>query len=171
MYYTPDITLPAASIVWTQIPGAPANACAVRVADTAGQAGTPTFFVQAGICNNPFQGHNPDQLWRTTGLTGASWTRIDNLGGLTGGIGVFAVDPSNSDRLYASNIRTPAQGGPRMVFSNNAGTVWTADADLDDRMTGNGVFQYPRCAAHLTSADSWGTRSRRSSPSTPRTPT
>ncbi|HEV8535697.1 MAG TPA: hypothetical protein VGR87_08260, partial [Candidatus Limnocylindria bacterium] len=140
VFFTNDITAP--TITWTPIAGAPAGACAVRAADTAGSAGTPTFYVQAGICNERNMARNGDQLWRYTGTSGGTWTRIDGTVGMTGGIGIFAVDPKNSDRLYASNMRPAAQGGPRMVSSTNAGAGWTQDSDLDAMMTGHGVFKY-----------------------------
>ena len=141
MFFTNDITA-TPTITWTAIPNAPAGACAVRVADTAGSSGTPTFFVQVGICNERTMGTTGDELWKTTGTSGATWTRIDNSGGQAGGIGIFAVDPTDSSRLYASNTRLTSQGGPRMVFSNNAGGAWTADTDLDAFMTGHGAFKY-----------------------------
>src|SRR5207244_12844754 len=124
VYITADIT--ARPIVWTQLPGSPPNACAVRASDTAGRPGTPTFYVQAGICNERTMGTNGDQLWRYTGTSaGGSWTRVDNTGGQTGGVSIFAVDPVNSSRLYASNMNAVS---PRSVLSTDGGPAWLLDA-------------------------------------------
>jgi hypothetical protein len=107
--------------------------------------GTPTFYVQAGDCNG--RGH--DQVFKHVGTGGGAWTRVDDSDGLSGGFGVFAADPNDPDRLYASNL---APGGPQMVFSTDGGTTWNADLELDTKMTGNGAFKYanetgPSCAA------------------------
>ena len=130
LFFTTDIT--QNPITWTAIAGAPANACSVQVAFN---AGTPTFFVQAGSCDR----RTGDQLWRHTGTGATAWTQIDNTNGQTGGIGVFAVDPNNPNRLYASNL---AAAGPRMVFSTDSGLTWTNDPELDTLMTANGLFRY-----------------------------
>src|SRR5439155_27107329 len=138
VYITTDIT--ATPVVWTPLPGSPANACAVSVADTAGRPGTPTLYIQSGICNERTMGLKGDQLWRYVGTTpGGTWTRIDDTDGQTGGVGIFAVDASNSNRLYASNMNA---AGPRMVFSTDAGLHWTADPNLNTLMNGNGDFRY-----------------------------
>ena len=132
VFITNNVT--ANPIVWTQIGAAtsPAGACGIRVALAGGQ---PTFFVQAGACD----GRAPDQLWRYVGTNPASaWARIDsNLP--SGGVGIFAVDPANPNRLYASNLTA---AGPRMVFSTDSGTTWVNDASLDNAMTGGGAFRY-----------------------------
>lgn len=132
VFITNNVT--ANPIVWTQIGAAtsPAGACGIRVALSGGQ---PTFFVQAGACD----GRVPDQLWRYVGTNPASaWVRIDsNLP--SGGVGIFAVDPGNPTRLYASNLTA---AGPRMVFSTDGGTTWVNDAGLDNAMTGGGAFRY-----------------------------
>ena len=72
-----------------------------------GQSGvTPTFFAQTGGCRQTESGGA--QIWKYTGTgSGATWTRIDN-NGLSGGISVFAVDPTNPSRLYAANL-APAE--------------------------------------------------------------
>jgi len=138
VFFTTDITLNP--IVWNELGGAgnsPAGACGVK-ASVAG--GTPTFYVQTGICN---PGNVGGQLWRFVGTAATgTWQRIDNNDGQTGGIGIFGVDPNNPNRLYASNVRAVAAGGPRMVFSNNGGTNWTNDGELDTMMTGGGLFRY-----------------------------
>lgn len=132
LFITTDITVNP--IVWTQLGAAtsPANACGVSLATS---GGTPTFFLDAGTCDAT-TGH---QVWKFTGTGAGSWTRIDNNNGVTGGFGIFAVDPSNPNRLYASNI---APGGPRMIRSNDGGTTYVADPGLDTLMTGGGAFPY-----------------------------
>ncbi len=80
-----------------------------------------------------------NQLWTFTGTGAGNWTQIDNRGGQTGGVGIFAVDPNNPNNLYASNF---APGGLRMVFSNDGGLNWSPDPILDTMMTGGGAFQY-----------------------------
>lgn len=121
-------------IVWTQIGAAtsPAGACGIQAAVSGGQ---PTFYLQVGSCS----GRVADQLWKFVGTNPAgAWTRIDSALP-SGGIGVFAVDPGNPDRLYASNL-TPA--GPRMVFSTDGGASWNNDVGLDAAMTSSGAFRY-----------------------------
>jgi hypothetical protein len=87
-------------------------------------------------------GNSGDTLWQFTGTGAGSWTRFDNNDGVTGGIGIFAVDPNDPNRLYASNMRSPANGGPQMIFSSDGGQTWDNDPELDDLMTGSGVFKY-----------------------------
>ena len=132
VFLTDNVT--ASPIVWTQIGAAtsPPGACGIQAAVSGGQ---PTFYLQVGGCS----GRTANQLWKFVGTNPAgAWTRIDNaLPG--GGIGVFAVDPSNPNRLYASHL-PPA--GPRMVFSEDGGTTWNNDAGLDALMTGGGAFRY-----------------------------
>src|SRR6185369_13659720 len=86
--------------------------------------------------NGAFSGTTGDQLWR---YRNGTWTQIDTSGGQTGGVGIFDVDPTNADRLYASNY-DPA--GPHMVSSSDGGDTWSIDADLDSLMTGGGAFKY-----------------------------
>jgi hypothetical protein len=154
VWFTNDIT--ANPIQWTQLGAAtsPANACGVQAAVS---GGTPTFFVQAGICNERNMGNQGDTLWQFTGTGAGSWTRVDNNDGVTGGIGVFAVDPNNPSRLYASNMRAPINGGPQMVFSTDSGLTWDNDPELDNLMTGGGVFKYrtERGPANFTRFDGY----------------
>ena len=93
------------------------------------------FFAQTGQCT----GRGLDQVWRLDGTGDTTWARIDNTDGLAGGFGVFAVDPTDADRIFAS-----ALGGatPQMVASDDGGTNWETDPELDALMTGNGVFKY-----------------------------
>ena len=133
LYITDDIQ--ATPIVWTELPDVPgiANACSV---ETSMEGTTPVFFVQIGQCT----GRGDDQLWRYEDIvTTNSWDRIDDNGTLSSGIGIFAVDPNNDDRLYVSDT---AGASIRMMRSTDGGTTWTQDAELDTLMTGNGVFKY-----------------------------
>ena len=132
VFITNNIT--ANPIVWTQIgTNTPANGCGMYVALA---TGTPTFFLQVGGCT----GATGDQVWSYAGTApGGTWQRIDNNDGIAGGFGIFGVDPNDPTRMYASNL---AATGPQMVFSNNAGQNWDNDPELDNLMTGSGVFPY-----------------------------
>lgn len=126
----------------------PADICGVRASvDLVTRGGKPVFYIQAGSCNANLFDNTGDQLWKFVGTNrncapNCSWQRIDTNDGMTGGIGIFGVDPHNPDRLYASNLRSPADGGPRMVFSTNGGLTWNPDPKLDSMMTANGFFKY-----------------------------
>jgi len=136
-YITTDIT--TNPVVWTQLGAASTPAggfCGVQAAVT---GGTPTFYAQTQ-CIGVFENSGAAQLWRFVGTGAGTWTRIDNNDGLSGGFGMFAVDPNNPNRLYASNL--PAIAGPQMVFSTDGGTNWEFDTELDTMMTGNGTFLY-----------------------------
>ena len=139
IFTTADITVNP--IVWTQLPALPGGSpCNVRVAVS---SGTPTFFVQTGQCTGRgvgSDGTTTDRLyWHSgTGGTGA-WARIDDTDGISGGIGVFAVDPNNPDRVFASNTN---QAAPHMIRSTDRGVNWEIDPGLDTLMTGNGTFKF-----------------------------
>ena len=134
LFITTNVT--AIPIVWTQLGAAtsPAGACGVQAA--AATAGTPTtFYVQAGFCS----GSQPDTLWRFTGTAaGGSWQLVNPPGGV-GGFGIFAVDPGNPNRLFASHLRPT---GPQMILSTDGGATWVNNAALDNLMTGGGLFRY-----------------------------
>jgi uncharacterized repeat protein (TIGR01451 family) len=131
-FITNDITVNP--IVWTELGAATdPGPCAVQAAVDS-VSGTPTFYVQVGC--NPASGN---QVWMFVGTGAGSWTRIDNNDGLVGGFGIFAVDPNNPNRLYASNL---APTGPQMVSSNDGGLTWDNNPELDGFMTGGGFFQY-----------------------------
>lgn len=123
----------ASPIVWTALPAIPGVAagqpCNVQVSL---DGATTIFLVQTGQCT----GRGPDQLWVYDGST---WDRIDDNDGLTGGIGVFGVDPNDSDRIYASNLQV---GNEHMVFTTDGGANWAVDAALDALMAGNGAFEF-----------------------------
>ncbi len=137
-YITTDIT--ANPVVWTQLGAASTPAggfCGVQAAVT---GGTPTFYAQTQ-CIGVFETSGAAQLWQFVGTAPAgTWTRVDNNDGIAGGFGIFAVDPNNPNRLYASNMSGVA--GPRMVFSTDGGTNWDFDTELDTMMTANGTFLY-----------------------------
>ncbi len=133
VYVTTDIQ--ASPIVWTALPDPPGvgNACAIQ---SSMQGTTPVFFVQSGQCT----GRGDDQLYRYEGTGNAgTWDRLDDNGTLSSGIGIFAVDPNDDDRLYVSDVRGAT---PRMMSSTDGGTTWDADPELDNLMTGNGAFKY-----------------------------
>lgn len=136
-YITSDIT--SSPVVWTQIGASSTPAggwCGVQAAVI---GGLPTFYAQTQ-CIGVFETQSGAGLWKYSGTApGGTWTQVDTNSGLTGGFGIFAVDPKNPNRLYASNL---AAGGPKMVFSNDGGLTWTTDAQLDKMMTGNGFFKY-----------------------------
>jgi Thrombospondin type 3 repeat len=112
----------------------PPNLCSVQAAVPPSSRSTPTFYFQAGFCG----GQNVDQLWKFTGTDPAgTWQQISLPGG--GGIGIFAVDPNNPNRLYAAHLRDDMP--PRMIFSNDGGARWENDAELDNLMSGNGAFK------------------------------
>lgn len=133
IWITDDIQ--AAPIVWTALQAPPGGAAAFCNVQTSLDGTTPVFFAQNGQCT----GRGADQVWRLDGTTDTTWTRIDNTDGLAGGFGVFAVDPNDEDRIFASALGAAT---PQMVFSTDGGTNWTTDPELDTRMTGNGVFKY-----------------------------
>lgn len=143
LFVTTDIT--AGPIQWAELGQTPQFACGVQVSrPTSIPGGTPTFFVQVGTQSGGFNpnGCNTttgDQVWKYSGLgTGGTWTRIDNNAG-PGGFSLFAVDPSDPNRLYASRLNA---GTPQMVFSTDGGTTWQTDTVLDGMMTGGGDFVY-----------------------------
>ena len=148
-FFTNNIT--ATPVVWNQIAAgtSPANGfCGVQASVS---GGTPSFFAQVGCSTD-----QSNQLWGVTGTAGGNWQRldanipdgidndtdgtIDEAGEINvGGVGIFAVDPNNPNRLYASSL--PGTG-PRMVFSTDGGQTWNRDSVLDTLMTGAGAFQY-----------------------------
>jgi hypothetical protein len=136
-FTTNDIT--SNPVVWTALgTGIPAGGfCGVQAALS---AGTPTFYAQTG-CLGVFEtggNRGPFQLWRLVGTTGA-WDRIDDNFSATSGIEIFAVDPSDPNRLYASHLS--GAEGARMIFSTDGGTIWTVDDDLTALMDGLDAFK------------------------------
>jgi hypothetical protein len=136
-FTTADIT--SNPVVWTTLGTGipPGGFCGVQAALS---AGTPTFYAQTG-CLGVFEtggNRGPFQLWRLVGTTG-TWDRIDDNFSATSGIEIFAVDPSNPNRLYASHLS--GAEGARMIFSTNGGTNWAVDDDLTALMDGLDAFK------------------------------
>lgn len=90
------------------------------------------------------QADNADnELWtcreKTPGVK--EWVHIEPVPLGATGFGLIAVDPVNTDRLYASVV---GNGPPRMVRSNNGGNSWVSDEELTDLMSASGSFlPYP----------------------------
>ena len=126
------------SISWTEIgddseppTGGDDKTCAVKAAL---DGGVPTFYVQVGRCS----GVSNDELWKFVGTDpNDEWEQV-NLP--AGGISIFAVDPTNSQRLFAANNRIGDT--PAMVISDDGGATWDPLPELDDLMTGGGDFKY-----------------------------
>lgn len=132
VFITTNIT--ATPIVWTELGAAstPTNACGIQVS---GAGRGIKFFVKSGGCN----GERGGALWRYSGIApGGAWQQITRSG--AGQFGVYAVDPNDSNRLFASDLG--GASGPEMVFSNDGGASWLAMPLLDNLMTGGGVFRY-----------------------------
>ena len=150
MYITFDIT--ANPIEWIELgdsteeppygPGSN-NMCTVQ-ASLDKETGNPVFYVQAGICSGSGSGRGSisleqDQLWKFAGTDpDGTWQQIDKYVPSGFGIGTFAVDPTNADRLFASDLVT---GGFQMVSSIDGGVTWTVNPQLDVLMTGDGAFK------------------------------
>ncbi len=132
VFITSDID--AGTIVWTELGNTSepsmVNACAIQVALSGAD---PTFFLQTGNCNSV---NTTDRLFRFTPGIGATWTELLLP---AGGFGIFAVDPSNPDRVIASGL-TSSGGG--MYSSSNGGNTWTSMPALDTLMTGGGDFPF-----------------------------
>ncbi len=132
IFTTTNIT--ANPIVWTQL-GAGTSPASPRAVEVATSAGTPSFFVHAGVSD----GRSQDRLFRFDGTGAGNWQQI-NPPGNTGGFGIFAVDPNDPDRLIASHLRTGQT--TQMVMTADGGANWTTLAALDNLMTGGGTFRY-----------------------------
>lgn len=158
------------AVVWEEIGAgsAPPDVCGIRPAISPTDPTQVIFYLQArkpgtgsgpcwqwkhlgNACNQGSSDNVGDGLYRYVGFQpGSSWERIDTNPVIThnntvepgrGGIGVFGVDPTNANRLYASNLRDNGMG-PRMIYSVDGGATWHEDPDLDRRMTADGVFPY-----------------------------
>lgn len=132
VFVTLDVT--ASPIIWTEIGATttPLSACGIQVAFS---GGAPVFFVKSGGCN----GDAPGTLWRHQGTgAGGTWEQVSTPAG--GGLGIYAVDTNDPQRIIASHL--DGAGGPEMVLTQNGGTTWNQLNALDARMTGSGTFQY-----------------------------
>lgn len=132
LFVTTNIT--AAPIVWTELGAAsePAstNFCGLYVGVS---GGTPTFFAQKGGCNST---GTTDQMWKFVGTSpGGTWTQLAALPN-GGGYGIFAVDPRDPSRLFASGLTA---GTANMYRSTDGGSSWAAMPALDALM-GNATF-------------------------------
>jgi photosystem II stability/assembly factor-like uncharacterized protein len=116
-------------VVWTALgANAPVNACAIYASRT---GASPVFYAQTGRCD----GNGPGQLMRFNGTTASgTWQNV----AVNNGVGIFAVDPANSNRLFASSFDA---AGVRMVRSNDGGATLANIPALDTLMRGNGVFR------------------------------
>src|SRR2546428_9636838 len=130
VYVTSDVTV--SPIQWTQLGpnSTPLDTkCDLQVG-TSPTDGAPIFFLRVGACNASLG----DQVWAYHGTSpGGNWDRVDLRVGNTAGFSVFAVDPSNAQRIFAANMASP----PVMVRSDDGGGTWTPDTQLDQLMTGN----------------------------------
>ena len=122
-------------VVWTELGDAtePTSSllCGVQVAM---EGEVPTFFVQVGSCNSNGIG---DRLFRYTGTDpSGTWTQVVLP---EGGFGVFAVHPTDPDRLLASGLTNDGGG---MFLSTDSGDSWNSLARLDSLMTGAGTFPF-----------------------------
>lgn len=130
------------STTWTQLGTAastPAGPCGIRVARA---AGTPHFFVKSQACNPRLAG----ALWTHAGTaTGGNWQPIQRNG--SSRFGVFAVDPTDPNRIIASDLRTPAE--PEMVMTEDGGGTWRSLPQLDELMTAGGLFHYRNARGYI----------------------
>jgi photosystem II stability/assembly factor-like uncharacterized protein len=131
----------ATPIVWSAALGAatrPATLCNVKSSQNAG--GVPVFYSLSSATSCDDRNPNPKQLWRFTGTNAAgTWQQVTMPGGV-GGVGVYDVDPNNSNRIFISQLRPG--NTPQMLLSEDGGTTWRNLPELDRLMTANGVFRY-----------------------------
>jgi photosystem II stability/assembly factor-like uncharacterized protein len=123
-------------ITWTQLGiNPPKNGCGLWVA---GLPANPTFFVLSamfGICPGDFG----VTLTRYSGTSSTGqWQTIVIPPGFNVGVGVFAVDPNNANRLFISAL---GDTSVHMLRSTDGGATWQPDTALDALMTGGGTFR------------------------------
>ena len=135
----------------------------LTTADGPAQIWNNSFYLQtspAGFLGRTCMGITPDQIWRYDGLdSDGVWRQIHPPGNLPdpstrgvllaqpgfGGFSLYDVDPNNPDRIIASHLPPPDPSGninPRMVMSKDGGSTWKLMPQLDNLMTGGGVFRY-----------------------------
>ena len=118
-------------VTWTAVgTGAPTNACGLWAA---GPVLNPTFYAMSGSCS----GFSSNLMRHTGASSSGAWQNVPLPAGFLG-VGVFAVDPNNPNRLFASILNNT---GAHMLRSTDGGTNWVPDAALDALMTGNGTFR------------------------------
>jgi hypothetical protein len=129
IFVTLDVN--ASPITWTALgTNAPTSACGLWAA---GPPSNPTFFAMTGGCSGFGSG-----LMRFTGTsTTGTWQNLTLPAGFNG-VGVFAADPNNANRLFISSFNNT---GVHMLRSTDGGVNWQQDATLDGLMNGNGTFR------------------------------
>ena len=137
MFASPDLNDPPATgpSVWQPVGNNPSATgfCGVEVAN-------PNSFGLTIYAAGPVPNCNKEDtksIWRIRPLAEQSWTRLTGPTNF-GSFGFVGVDPSNSQRLYAVWLVGPANSAtPFMIFSNNSGSTWEFDPDLDAALLGD----------------------------------
>ncbi len=114
---------------WTQLgpsplPGGPGEIKA------AGPAVAPTFYLRLGTPGGP-------QIFRLSGPLNSTATLTPANAGLFFPSGAWDVDPTNPQRLYATDW-----GFGRMMFSTNGGASWNPDPEITGLVTRGGTFRF-----------------------------
>jgi len=124
----------SATPTWTQL-GAASSPFGARHITPVGSGSGATFFVQAT------QGdlRSFDTLWRYTGTSSTgTWQQIQPPGG-AGGIGMYAVDSQNAQRIVISHLQ--AGQPPAMMITTDAGGTWNPMPALDVQLNWGGAFR------------------------------
>jgi len=134
VFITDDIN--ANPIVWKELGDATNPAGQDWGIHSTKDGNTPIFYIQTPNGNIRSQ----DNLWKFTDtIAGNAWQRINPPGGI-GGFSLFDVDPGNADRIIACHVQPG--NNPQIVITNDGGANWTNFTNLDELMTGGGVFAY-----------------------------
>jgi photosystem II stability/assembly factor-like uncharacterized protein len=130
IFATLDVT--ANPITWTALgTNAPTTACGLWAA---GPFSNPTFYALTGSCS----GNSGETLMGYVGTSSTgTWQNVTLPTGFTG-VGIFAVDPNNANRLFVSGFNST---GVHMLRSSDGGTTWQQDSTLDGLMNGNGTYR------------------------------
>ena len=104
-FFTNDITT-GAGVTWTQI-GAASTPAGGFVGLMAAVSGTPSFFAINGTGNTDA----PNGLWRFDGTGAGNWQQLDTNILNSQGVGIFAVDATDPNRLYASSFNNTVPSG------------------------------------------------------------
>jgi hypothetical protein len=129
IFFTTNIG--ANPVAWNQL-GANALPGVCGVYSSRRSDNTPVFVARVGGCRLGGIG----ALWRLVGANStANWTQVQRGG--QSQFGVFAVNPSDSNHIIASDM---SGATPVMVRTFNGGTTWTQLEQLDSILTGNGRF-------------------------------
>ena len=135
IFYTTNLS--ATPIRWTSLgqTTTPDSVCGVFVSLL--KPTSPVFFAQTLNCD----GRGPSNIYRLDGTApGARWKQID-MPSPNGGFGVFAVDPHNPLRMFASFIQDPGTF-VSMISTTDGGAHWIINSGLDKMMTQNGALKY-----------------------------